>query len=49
MRARRKKVYTTNDPEVLIVDYKDDATAGNGAKKEPFTTRALSIIKCQTS
>ena len=31
--GKAKKVYTTNDPEVLIVDYKDDATAGNGAKK----------------
>ena len=28
-----KKVWTTEDPELLIVDYKDDATAGNGAKK----------------
>lgn len=31
--GKAKKVYTTNDPDVLIVDYKDDATAGNGAKK----------------
>lgn len=31
--GKAKKVYTTNDPEILIVDYKDDATAGNGAKK----------------
>lgn len=31
--GKAKKVYTTNDPEVLIVDYKDDATSGNGAKK----------------
>ena len=28
-----KKVYTTEDPDVLIVDYKDDATAFNGIKK----------------
>lgn len=31
--GKAKKVWTTEDPEVLIVDYKDDATAGNGAKK----------------
>ncbi len=31
--GKAKKVWTTQDPEVLIVDYKDDATAGNGAKK----------------
>ena len=28
-----KKVYTTENPDVLIVDYKDDATAFNGVKK----------------
>jgi phosphoribosylaminoimidazole-succinocarboxamide synthase len=31
--GKAKKVWTTNDPEVLIVDYKDDATAFNGEKK----------------
>lgn len=31
--GKAKKVYKTNDPELYIVDYKDDATAGNGAKK----------------
>lgn len=31
--GKAKKVYTTNDPDVLIVDYKDDATAFNGLKK----------------
>lgn len=31
--GKAKKVWTTENPEVLIVDYKDDATAGNGAKK----------------
>ena len=30
---KKKKVYTTEDPDVLIVDYKDDATAFNGLKK----------------
>lgn len=31
--GKAKKVYTTEDPEVLIVSYKDDATAFNGLKK----------------
>ena len=31
--GKAKKVYATDDPNYVIVDYKDDATAGNGAKK----------------
>lgn len=31
--GKAKKVYLTDDPELLIVDYKDDATAFNGLKK----------------
>ncbi|MDD3219593.1 MAG: phosphoribosylaminoimidazolesuccinocarboxamide synthase [Lachnospiraceae bacterium] len=31
--GKAKKVWTTEDPEVVIVDYKDDATAFNGEKK----------------
>lgn len=31
--GKAKKVYATDDPEVLLVDYKDDATAFNGLKK----------------
>ena len=31
--GKAKKVYTTGDPEKLIVAYKDDATAFNGLKK----------------
>jgi phosphoribosylaminoimidazole-succinocarboxamide synthase len=31
--GKAKKVYLTDDPDVLIVDYKDDATAFNGLKK----------------
>lgn len=31
--GKAKKVYTTENPDVLIVDYKDDATAFNGLKK----------------
>ncbi len=31
--GKAKKVFATEDPDVLIVDYKDDATAFNGLKK----------------
>ena len=31
--GKAKKVFTTEDPDVLIVSYKDDATAFNGEKK----------------
>ena len=31
--GKAKKVYTTEQPELLIVSYKDDATAFNGLKK----------------
>ena len=31
--GKAKEVYTTEDPELYIVDYKDDATAFNGLKK----------------
>ena len=31
--GKAKKVYATDDPTLLLVDYKDDATAGNGAKR----------------
>ena len=31
--GKAKKVYATNDPNFVIVDYKDDATAFNGEKK----------------
>ena len=31
--GKAKKVFATDDPTLVIVDYKDDATAFNGAKK----------------
>lgn len=31
--GKAKKVYATEDPDIVIVDYKDDATAFNGLKK----------------
>ncbi len=32
-KKKKKKVYATNNPDYVIVDYKDDATAFNGEKK----------------
>lgn len=31
--GKAKKVYATEDPNLVIVSYKDDATAFDGAKK----------------
>ena len=39
--GKAKKVYTTEDPDVLIVDYKDDATAFNGQKKGTITGKGV--------
>ena len=35
--GKAKKVFATNDPGVVIVSYKDDATAFNGLKKGTIT------------
>ena len=35
--GKAKKVFATNDPQVVIVSYKDDATAFNGLKKGTIT------------
>ena len=35
--GKAKKVYASNDPQVVIVSYKDDATAFNGLKKGTIT------------
>ena len=35
--GKAKKVFRTDDPELYIVDYKDDATAFNGLKKGTIT------------
>ena len=40
--GKAKKVWATDDPEIVIVDYKDDATAFNGLKKG--TIVGLSLI-----
>lgn len=43
--GKAKKVFKTDDPELLIVDYKDDATAFNGLKKAPSSERASSTTR----
>ncbi len=35
--GKAKKVFATDDPDLVIVDYKDDATAFNGLKKGTIT------------
>ena len=45
--GKAKKVYATDDPQLLIVDYKDDATAFNGLKKG--TIRGKGVINNQMS
>ena len=39
--GKAKKVYATNDPELVIVDYKDDATAFNGEKKGTIHNKGI--------
>ncbi len=39
--GKAKKVFKTEDPDVLIVDYKDDATAFNGEKKGTIVGKGL--------
>ena len=38
--GKAKKVFATDDPNLYIVDYKDDATAFNGLKRAPSQARA---------
>ena len=39
--GKAKKVYATDDPDLLIVSYKDDATAFNGLKKGTITGKGI--------
>ena len=39
--GKAKKVWSTEDPDVVIVDYKDDATAFNGVKKGTITGKGV--------
>lgn len=39
--GKAKKVFKTDDPELYIVDYKDDATAFNGLKKGTIESKGI--------
>ena len=39
--GKAKKVFATKDPELLIVSYKDDATAFNGLKKGTIVGKGI--------
>ena len=39
--GKAKKVFKTDDPNLLIVDYKDDATAFNGLKKGTISGKGV--------
>ena len=39
--GKAKKVFATEDPDLCIVSYKDDATAFNGQKKGTIVGKAL--------
>jgi phosphoribosylaminoimidazole-succinocarboxamide synthase len=39
--GKAKKVFATSDPDLVIVDYKDDATAFNGEKKGTISGKGV--------
>ena len=39
--GKAKKVWATEDPAIVIVDYKDDATAGDGEKKGTIRDKGI--------
>ena len=39
--GKAKKVYATDEPDLVIVSYKDDATAGDGAKKGTIRDKGI--------
>ena len=39
--GKAKRIYTTEDPDLLIAEYKDDATAFNGQKKGVIANKGI--------
>ena len=37
--GKAKQIFSTDDENMVIIHYKDDATAGNGAKKGTIVNR----------
>ncbi|MDR0751448.1 MAG: phosphoribosylaminoimidazolesuccinocarboxamide synthase [Christensenellaceae bacterium] len=44
--GKAKKVFLTSDPDAVIVEYKDDATAFNGLKKGTIQGKGIVNNKC---
>lgn len=44
--GKAKKVFSTDDPDVVLVSYKDDATAFNGLKKGQIAGKGIVNNKC---
>ena len=43
--GKAKRLYTTEDSNILFVEYKDSATAFNGEKKEEIVGKGVLITK----
>jgi phosphoribosylaminoimidazole-succinocarboxamide synthase len=39
--GKAKQIYKTDDPDLFVVHYKDDATAFNGVKKDSITDKGI--------
>ncbi len=39
--GKAKRIYSTNDENLVIIHYKDDATAGNGEKKGTISNKGI--------
>ena len=46
--GKAKQVYATDDPERVIIHYKDDATAFNGLKKDSISNKGVLNNKITT-
>lgn len=44
--GKAKKVFATNDPDIVLVSYKDDATAFNGLKKGQIAGKGIVNNRC---
>jgi phosphoribosylaminoimidazole-succinocarboxamide synthase len=46
--GKAKRIFTTTDPDLVVVEYKDDATAFNGLKKGQITGKGMFNNKIAT-
>ncbi|MCR3922242.1 MAG: phosphoribosylaminoimidazolesuccinocarboxamide synthase [Firmicutes bacterium] len=46
--GKAKRIFTTTDPNLVLVDYKDDATAQNGLKKGQIANKGVLNNKIST-